>query len=164
MHLHLLLLLLVPVLQGRKLRMLTDEVADELTNSMEENEVANSLDTEAEEESNESVDELELEAANSDEEEADELNDIAVEEEKVEVKEVKRLNWVERCGSCEGVAEEEVCGSDGKTYSSSCALEFTSCRRYWDILEVAKVSAALHQHHKKPTCLKKVLFLKSHND
>ena len=147
MHLHLLLLLLAPVLETRQLRMLVDEVEEELTNSMEEYEVANTIDTEAEEESNEEVNELELEAANSDEEEADELNDIAEEEEEVEVKEVKRLNWVERCGSCEGEAEEEVCGSDGKTYASSCELEFTSCRRYWDILEVAKVSAPSKKVH-----------------
>ena len=72
MHLHLFLLLLVPVLEMRQLRMVVDEVEEELTNSMEEYEVANTIDTEAEEESNEEVNELELEAANSDEEEADE--------------------------------------------------------------------------------------------
>ena len=48
-------------------------------------------------------------------------------------------SYADRCGDCKGERGHPVCGSDGKTYYSSCQLENYACRKYWDIREISKV-------------------------
>jgi len=47
-------------------------------------------------------------------------------------------SYATRCGSCIGQPLSQVCGSDGKTYRNSCELQYTSCKKYWDLREVSK--------------------------
>jgi len=47
-------------------------------------------------------------------------------------------SYAERCGDCAGVASDQVCGSDGKTYRNSCELERISCKKYWDLRVVSQ--------------------------
>ena len=50
-----------------------------------------------------------------------------------------------RCTQCaeagieaEGEKAGEVCGSDWKTYSSQCQLEWEACKRNWNIVQVSE--------------------------
>ena len=49
-------------------------------------------------------------------------------------------SYADRCGECEGEAEDPVCGSNGKTCQNSCQLENYAWRKYWDIQEISEVT------------------------
>jgi len=51
-------------------------------------------------------------------------------------------SYADRCGSCVGEPQSQVCGSDGKTYRNSCELKYISCKKYWDLREVSKGSCS----------------------
>ena len=55
---------------------------------------------------------------------------------------------LDRCNKCEEKVEDDedededtsVCGSDGRTYSSECQLEWIACKRNWNISLVSQGS------------------------
>ena len=55
-----------------------------------------------------------------------------------------------RCSQCSEAEEDsgsnstEVCGSDWKTYSSPCQLEWEACKRNWRIVEVSEGQCVSH--------------------
>ena len=151
---HLLLLLLLPIVQSRKLRQLGMEDEMMTENKIDSNSLnfgENADDMSSEESLQETSIEEDRQAEYLDEEEPP-SNAVDLGEDMP-----KRRNWFDRCGDCEGVPEDQVlymaeniflgpqlchdfqhqvCGLDGKTYENSCELEYFSCRRYWAITEV----------------------------